>query len=101
MTEDQARDLAAKLCAELGEGWKSDVWENTGWYCRAVKGDLTVYPKWSQRERYSAWLEPANTLIGNHVVQFIAYGETAEDALGNVKQDARTMIARIEAALAD
>ena len=39
----EAVELADKLVALLGPGWKPVVWENLGWHYRATKGLITVY----------------------------------------------------------
>jgi hypothetical protein len=42
----KAKEFAAKLCKELGRGWKPHVWENLGWHYEAVSpsGRIKVSP---------------------------------------------------------
>lgn len=86
---DKATKAAGALAKSLGGGWEPIVWENLGWHWMLQNGVMEVHP---HGDEFSAWLQGEK--------QFIAYGKTAEDAIGFVRQDARTYIRRLEADLA-
>lgn len=106
-----AFDLATKqsndLCAQLGEGWKPRVLENGGWHWEVAKGPLAnetgdggVIVRWRRHSgKYDAEFRSALTGT-NCTTQFFAEAAAAEDAIGAVRQDARTFITRLEADLA-
>jgi hypothetical protein len=94
---DRAVTDAAALAARMGDGWQPKVWENLGWHWQIEKGTaldghavgdalLEINP--NRGGGYTAWFQGAK--------QFIAEGQTPEDALGFLMQDVRTFIRRIE-----
>lgn len=103
-TRDQAQRDASDLAARMGDGWETRVWENLGWHYDVVKGPVKIKPGYGgDKSRYTAWIEPNVVLNGPRMgiaLQVIADGKEPEDALGNAVQDARTMISRMEGALA-
>jgi hypothetical protein len=76
---------ADQLCAELGEGWVPDVFENGGWYWAVSWGErqavgrglIDLHPRLDTKTRspmsFSAWLQTD--------LQVIAEGKTAQEAL--------------------
>jgi len=94
--EAEATKSASELAHRMGDGWKPTAWENGGWHYRVCKGKATIYG--SSGGRYSAWIEP-DALMNNCAAQFIAHGDTPEDALGFAIQDALTFIGRVQTAL--
>lgn len=103
---DKAQKKARDLAARLGDGWTPRVWENGGWHWEVAKGPCAA-------ERFEGGGVIVRQYIGKFsaefrsaltgtdtITQFFAEGETAEDAIGNVRQDARTFISRLEADLA-
>ena len=93
---DEAVRKAGELAAQLGDGWEPHVFENLGWHCKVKKGCASVWPA---RDGFLARIEPG-VVIGHAALQFIAEGETPEDALGFAVQDARTTMSRVNDALA-
>jgi hypothetical protein len=105
---DGAHRAARALAEKLGDGWAPRVWENGGWHWEVAKGPCAtersdgggvIVRKCRHTGRFSA--EFRSALTGTKTVtQFFADADTAEDAIGTVRQDARTFISRLEADLA-
>lgn len=72
---DRAHREATKLAKALGPGWKIRVWENLGWYGRAVCGDIEVGIRKNNRD------EPYFALISRG-----SHHTTANTALGAVRK---------------
>lgn len=90
---DRANADATALATRMGDGWGPEVWENLGWHWRITNGAFTMYE--DRDGKYSAWFD----LTG--ITKIIVEAATPKDALGLVRQDARTLIRRIEDHLAD
>lgn len=74
---DRAHREATKIAKALGPGWKIRVWENLGWYGRAVCGDIEVGIRTGNAfrdEPYSAHIRPGS------------YFTTATTAVGAVRK---------------
>src|SRR5262249_43953449 len=103
---DEATKQADDLAAQLGDGWEPYVWENGGWHWQLAKGigeghDLCGVIIRPDRFDGGFRAEFRSALTGTKTVtQFFAEAKTAEDAIGAVRQDARTFISRLEADLA-
>jgi hypothetical protein len=105
---DTANKDARALADKLGDGWIPRVWENGGWHWEVAKGPYAD-DRFNgggvivRRDRHSGNFsaEFRSALTGtNATTQFFADAKTAEDAIGAVRQDARTFISRLEADLA-
>lgn len=100
---DKATKQATTLAASLGDGWKARVWENLGWYWEVAKinaaDDTGMIVRHEGDAGYRA--EFRSVAINQRSTQFFASGGTAEEAIGNVRQDVRTFIRRLENNLAD
>lgn len=95
---------AASLCARMGDGWEPVIWENLGWHYMAAKGLFKITPPTGSRDAYIAWFQGSGSArhdTGNGTTQFLAYGDTPEQALGLLKQDMRTFTCRLTQALDD
>ena len=108
---DRATKDAGALAQRLGDGWKPRVWENLGWHWEVTKGAVSsdrfdaggvIVMRRRHDKKYSAEFRSAEIIHGTSgtVTQFFASGDTAEEAIGFVRQDVRTFISRVEADLA-
>lgn len=105
-----AHDKADALLAIMGDGWEKRVWENLGWWWEVRKGDCRISPhapagrEGDEPRLMLMWDLPAITSEGSRwasVPQIILHGSDPVALVGLAKQDARTFIARIEAALSE
>lgn len=104
---DTATKKSQELADRLGDGWAPHTWENGGWHWEVAKGPCVderfgaggVIVRPNRLGGYSAEFRSALTGT-NCTTQFYADAETAEDAIGLVRQDARTFISRLEEDLA-
>lgn len=104
---DTAVKQSQELADKLGDGWTPRVWENGGWHWEVAKGPYVderfggggIIVRPSRAGGYSAEFRSALTGT-NTVTQFYADAEMVEDAIGLVRQDARTFISRLEEDLA-
>lgn len=83
---DQAVRAADRLVAQLGEGWKADVWENLGWHARAVSASGTVRVHISRGGGYYAFFGEVKVPGG----RWWADGDTPKAAVSAV-------VAKVEA----
>lgn len=85
---DSALSNALKLATELGEGWEPNVWENGNWYYRAQRSlgaNNMMAEVFSEREGgYRCYF--------NGVKQFIANGNTPEEAFMNAVVEAQSFV---------
>lgn len=85
---DEALSSALKIATELGEGWQPRVWENGKWYYCAVKeivshdDEIKVYP--NRESGYKCHFNGAK--------QFIADGDTPEEAFMNAVVEAQAFV---------
>lgn len=96
---DRAVEEANALANRLGQGWEPVVWDNLGWHYGATKGVARVRPRFGRWPdfRTGKWSVTGYTVYLNSAKQFVAHGDTPEDALGFAIQDARTTEHRIAA----
>lgn len=105
---DRATKDAAALAARLGDGWTPCVWENLGWHWEVQKGALVTADRFDaggmivrgSLGKYTAEFRSVEN-GASAIMQFFADASTPEEAIGQVRQDVRTYISRVEADLAD
>lgn len=105
---DRATKDAAALAARLGDGWTPCVWENLGWHWEVQKGALVIADRFDaggmivrgSLGKYTAEFRSVEN-GASAIMQFFADASTPEEAIGQVRQDVRTYISRVEADLAD
>jgi hypothetical protein len=92
------QDLAKKLSAAFGGKWTPKVWENMGWYYKAISpcGRLEVY---GDNGHYLEYLGQADTLSGLRVNTHSKSGQTPMAAVNNVLKVAKADLARLSALL--
>lgn len=104
---DLAVQRSAEIVAQLGDGWKANIWENLGWHWEVGKGSCigdgihgtgTLVRQFDDGTFVAEFRSAVNG--SGSVTQFYANAKTAADAIGLVRQDVRTFISRIEADLA-
>ena len=106
---DRACLEAAALVARMGYGWKSEIWENAGWYYRVVKGRTALYADTVGDNISGKWaissftaritLAPLPDTVGP--LQFVHSADTPEDALRSAVETARVTVQRIGNALTE
>jgi len=83
---ERAVNGSKALAERMGDGWRPEMWENLGWFWIVRRGNLEIHP--CSDGTYSAWFQGSK--------QFIAYGDTPEDALANVIRDLRCFVETIQ-----
>ena len=80
----EAQDAADRLAAELGDGWKANVWENLGW-CYCIKnGGIKIHEHSAKKanfknSRYTAYIG-VDEMGGG---RWAEHGDTPLEALRN------------------
>lgn len=93
---EHAIDVANKVARDLGEGWKTDVFENLGWHARVVSpcGRLSIaLPTLPDDVWYTAFLGPKEIQPGG---RWAATERTSREAIEAVLNAARHDLGLIE-----
>jgi hypothetical protein len=102
---EKAARAAERLSIRLGKGWLPHVWENLGWHWEVVRG-LDPNDVWNgsglvvrHRKHDNTYEVELRQQTEAGFDQFFAIASTPEDAIGQVRQDVRTYICRLEGLL--
>ena len=94
----RAKALAKELNEKLGKGWTWEVWENLGWYSKAISPckRIHVHPNYYSGKlmEHTAYLNEVSRHPGG---KWADHGRTAKSSVRNVIKKAKAEIARMQA----
>jgi len=91
-TEKEARALALKVEKLLGKKWKSQIWENLGWYVEWINGAVCLsWSSWDER----FWCRVGEPESGEGHLDFHEVGKRSKNpkvAIKSAIKDAKKVI---------